>query len=167
MFDIHRRLYQSSVWLRFFQNLAISSSIHLLQYVSLNSFLSAITPTLLHSNLAQAVQRFFCTSKFFTLILQIIPLTSGTVLLTFKASTTLSEGIRSLLSFYLFCEYHQFELTHQFLPYLHRVVLLWFCLVLVLFLNWVIFNHYCSSFLKGHYLLRQNLYFNDWQLFSL
>ena len=49
-------------------------------------FLLAIKPTFLHTNLAPAVNRFFSSSKFFTLILQIISLIWETILLTFKAS---------------------------------------------------------------------------------
>ena len=76
-----------------FRSLARSSSIHLFQYGCLNSFLLATTPTWLHINLIPALKRFFSSSKFFVFILQIISLTSETVLLTFKASIRRSKGI--------------------------------------------------------------------------
>ena len=76
-----RPLNQSSIWLRSFRSLAISSSNCLFQYGLLNSFLLAIAPTLLHTNLVPALKRFFSSSKFSTLILHIISLTSETVVL--------------------------------------------------------------------------------------
>ena len=65
--------------------------------IILNSFLLAITPVLLHTNLAPALKGFFSSSKFFYLILQITSLTPETVLLTFKVSLYRSESIASLL----------------------------------------------------------------------
>ena len=105
--------------------LAISSPNCLLQHGSLNYFQLAIAPTLLHTNLSPAHKWFFSSSKFFTLILQIILLISETVFLTFKASIPCSEGIGSLLfsctSFFSFSEYHHFHVTHKFPPYHHRL----------------------------------------------
>ena len=91
----HQSLNQSSIWLKSFRSLAISSSIHF--YGSLNSLLLAITPVLLHSNLVPALKGFFSSSKFFYLILQITSLIPETVLLTFKVSLYRSESIASLL----------------------------------------------------------------------
>ena len=61
----HRPLNQCSIWLRFLLSLGIESSIYLFHYGSLNSFLLALTPTLLHPNLAPGLKRFFSWSKFF------------------------------------------------------------------------------------------------------
>ena len=91
----HRPLRQSSIWIRYFGGLAISSSIGLFRYGSLHYLLLAITPTLLHTNLTPALKRFISSSKFFTLILQIMLLMLETVILTLKVSILRSEGIRS------------------------------------------------------------------------
>ena len=97
----HQPLNQSLIWPRSFRSLAISSSIHLFQYGSVNYFLLAIIATLSHTNLAPALKRFFSSSKFCTVILKIISMTSETVLLTFKASIPRSEYIASLLFSYI------------------------------------------------------------------
>ena len=64
---------------------------------------------------SSSFEEFFSWSKFSTLILPLISLTSENVILTYRESLPRSKSIRSLLFFciiFLFSEYHRFDVTH-------------------------------------------------------
>ena len=86
----HRPVNQPSIWLRSLRRFAIPSLVRHFGYRSLNSFFGGD-----NTYIFPALKRFFSSSKFFTLILQIISLT---IYFDFQSiSITRSEGIESPL----------------------------------------------------------------------